>query len=201
MTVNLSTLENLPAYESHDSKGASVWDALEDQPDALQPSIENGDEGIEMNDNLYSHLGNPYGNSSWNFAGLAHNAGEQRVSGTGSDVDEAASDVGQHNSSAGSDLLAERLHEFAETPAEDEEGNFIDQIPVPDLSEEDEVANIAMAADMLEGLHSTGRQSTGRGFQPIFQATPQFEVQERLEVEEPETTEIHLDDNEDLKMD
>jgi ubiquitin carboxyl-terminal hydrolase 4/11/15 len=43
-------------------------------------------------------------------------------------------------------------------------------------------------------MHRTGRV-------PIYQATPQFEVEDRLEVEEPEATEIHLDDNEDLKMD
>jgi ubiquitin carboxyl-terminal hydrolase 4/11 len=37
---------------------------------------------------------------------------------------------------------------------------------------------------------------------PIFQATPQFEVDKRLGVEELEATEIHLNnDFEDLKID
>jgi ubiquitin carboxyl-terminal hydrolase 4/11/15 len=84
---------------------------------------------------------------------------------------------------------------IADAPAEDEEGNFINQSPVPDLDEEGQAANIALQADFLENMQRTGGV-------PIFQATPQFEVAERLEVEEPEATEIHLDnESEDHAMD
>ncbi|KAN0095576.1 UCH domain containing protein [Hyaloscypha variabilis] len=205
MTVNPSALENLPAYEAHDSNRESdalnnpgavmLWDSMGAHNDSLQQSIEHPDEGIEMSDNTYNSIGNVYGQSNWTFANLGLNGrGDHMVSGTGSDADEAASDIGQHNSSAGSNLIAERMHDFAEAQAEDEEGNFINQSPVPDLDEEGQAANIALTADLFEDMHRTGRV-------PIYQATPQFEVEDRLEVEEPEATEIHLDDNEDLKMD
>ena len=117
------------------------------------------------------------------------------ISGTGSDADEVASDVGQHNSSASEGSLNGRLKDFVNAVPEDDDGPFIDESLVPDLDEEGQAANIALQADLMESM-----QRTGSGV-PVFQATPQFEVDERLEVEEP-AAEIHLDDNdEDLKMD
>ena len=195
MTINPSALENLPAYEAHDSnddgapllshKGAAVWDSV-------KTSIETPDEGIEMD--IYPSLTNVYPAPGWSFANLGQNSrGDQMISGTGSDADEVASDVGQHNSSASESSLQGRLQDFNNATAEDDDGPFIDESLVPDLDEEAQAANIALQADLMESM-----QRTGSGV-PIFQATPQFEVDERLEVEEP-AAEIHLDE-EDLKMD
>jgi len=198
MTVNPSALE-LPAYEAHDSNDDGVPLLGNDGPaawDSVKTSIEPPDEGIEMDmypplNNMYSHI-----NSGWSFANLGQNGrGEQMISGTGSDADEVASDVGQHNSSASEGSLNGRLKDFNNAVPEDDDGPFIDESLVPDLDEEGQAANIALQADLMESM-----QRTGSGV-PIFQATPQFEVDERLEVEEP-AAEIHLDDNdEDLKMD
>jgi ubiquitin carboxyl-terminal hydrolase 4/11 len=195
MTINPSALEQLPAYQAHDSNDEGVpFMGNEDVWNSLKPSIEPADEGIEMG-NEYTRT-NLFSTSAWTFANLGENSrGNQMISGTGSDADEAASDVVQHNSSATEGSIAERMQDFQDAVAEDEDGAFINQIPVPDLDEEGQAANIALAADLMESM-----QRTGSGV-PIFQATPQFEVEDRLEVEEPETAEIHLDGSEDVKMD
>ena len=192
MTVNPSVLD-LPPYEAHDSNddGVPLLDKDGDMPweGSVQRSIEPADEGIEMEDNHYNPL-----NQMWNFANLGTNSrGDQMISGTGSDAEDAASDVVQNNSSADASDVAERMQDFADADPVDEDGNFINQSPVPDLDEEGQAANIALQADLMENMHRAGNL-------PIFQAT-QFEVDERLDVEEP-ATEIHLDnDSEDLKMD
>jgi ubiquitin carboxyl-terminal hydrolase 4/11/15 len=215
MTINLSALENLPAYEAHDSneEGAPlidknaehVFDALLSQNrgqgyDSLHASIEpHDDEAIDLGNGYntipVSNVFNQ-GSQQWNFANLGHNSrGEQMISGTGSDAGEVASDVVQHNSSASESSLQDRLQDFANAAPEDE---FVDQsLPVPDLDEEGQAATIALQADLMENM-----QSIGRGM-PIYQATTQFNVPaetERLEVEEP-AAEIHLEESDDLKMD
>jgi ubiquitin carboxyl-terminal hydrolase 4/11/15 len=204
MTVNLSALENLPAYEAHDSnEGVPLINKNpEDAWNSLQASIEpHDDEGIDLGSGYNAlSLSNVYhpGHAGWDFEPLGRNArGEQMISGTGSDVDEVASDVGQRNSSASEGSVAGRMQDLENAIAEDEEGVFVDQSPVPDLDEEGQAATIALQADLMENM-----QSLGRGV-PIFQATTQFDVtadDERLEVEEP-AAEIHLEDSDEIKMD
>jgi ubiquitin carboxyl-terminal hydrolase 4/11/15 len=120
------------------------------------------------------------------------------ISGTGSDVDEVASDVGQHNSSASEGSVAGRIQDFENAIPEDEEGAFVDQSPVPDLDEEGQAATIALQADLLDNM-----QNIGRGV-PIFQPTTQFDViadDARPDVDEQPTAEIHLEESDEIKMD
>jgi ubiquitin carboxyl-terminal hydrolase 4/11 len=75
-------------------------------------------------------------NSNWNFANLGTNSrGDQMISGTGSDVEDGASDVVQHNSSAGVSDVTKRMQDFADTDAVDKDGNFINRSSVLDLDE------------------------------------------------------------------
>jgi ubiquitin carboxyl-terminal hydrolase 4/11/15 len=205
MTVNPSALENLPAYEPHDSNEEGVPlinKAVANAWDSLQTSIEpQDDEAIDLGAGYNAvNISTFYNadNAAWDFAALGRNTrGDQMISGTGSDVDDGASDVVEHDSSASEASVAGRIQDLRDAIPEDEEGTFVDQSPVPDLDEEGQAATIALQADLLENM-----QSIGRGV-PIFQATTQFDVtadDERLEVEEP-AAEIHLDDVDDIKLD
>lgn len=207
MTINPSALENLPHYEAHDSKEESAPLIDNHGEHAFNSLLSNNrlHASIEPPDDEAIDLGNGYntipannvfhpGNTQWNFANLGHNArGEQMISGTGSDAEEVASDIVQHNSSASEGSLQDRLQDFANAAPEDD---FVDQSLVPDLDEDGEAATIALQADLLENMQKIGRA-------PIYRATTQFLVPaetERLEVEEP-AAEIHLEDSDDIKID
>jgi ubiquitin carboxyl-terminal hydrolase 4/11/15 len=208
-TINPSALENLPAYEAHDSSeegaplidknAANLFDSLLAN-NKLHASIEDHeDEAIDLGgvyDSIpVANVFNP-ANTQWSFANLGQNArGEQMISGTGSDADEVASDVVQHNSSASEGSLQDRMQDFTHAAPDDD---FVDQsLPVPDLDEEGQAATIALQADLMENM-----QNIGRGV-PIYQATTQFDVpleDNLLEVEEP-AAEIHLEASDEIKMD
>ncbi|KUJ19216.1 UCH-domain-containing protein [Mollisia scopiformis] len=205
MTINPSALEKLPAYETHEElleyedDDADLKPLLYGDhappPSTLRPSIE--DEGIDMsmgyNDlNFSNKQGILTQQGDWTFASLndigSNSRGEHMVSGTGSDI---ASDDVQHDSSASETSLRERYAEFGNTIAEDDGAPFVDQSPVPDLDEMGQASAIALQADLLDNMN--------RGVYP----GQEFEVtaeDERFEVEEP-AVEIHVKDNEDLKMD
>ncbi|KAF8861355.1 UCH-domain-containing protein [Acephala macrosclerotiorum] len=198
MTINPSALEKLPDYEAHEEEeGAApllVNDAARNDGLGLHASIE--DEGIDMalgyNDINYNSRSGGIMSQNWSFGNLndlgSNSRGDHMISGTGSD---AASDVVQHDSSASEGSMRERLDEFANTIAEDEGVPFVDQSPVPDLDDEGQASAIAIQAHLMENMQ------TGVYPRQEFEVTAD---DEHFEVEEP-AVEIHVKDNEDLKMD
>jgi ubiquitin carboxyl-terminal hydrolase 4/11 len=201
-TVNPSALEELPAYQAHESNADAAPTMMGDavMNDALQASIEE-DEGIGMDATMdngydvqnYATNYNPLGVSNWNFQALGmdnlgRNTRGQMVSGTGSDID-AASDIVQDNSSASAGSRQGRLDDFDNAIPEGDDGVFIDPSPVPDLDEDGQASVIALQHDLLES----------RNHGVMY---PPFEVPagDELEVEEP-ATEIHIEEGEELKMD
>lgn len=195
-TVNPLALEKLPDYQSNEQNDDDVAPLLANDGFELQASIE-GDEGIDVGDS-YSRGNNFIGPvaPSWGFGGLPDLGANTRghmVSGTGSDMD-AASDVVQHDSSASEGSMQNRLEEFNDAFAEDDDGPFVDPSPVPDLDDEGQAASIGLQADLLEQIHSGSSMHYSRH---------QFSVpgdDEHLEVEEP-ATEIHIEEHEVLKLD
>jgi ubiquitin carboxyl-terminal hydrolase 4/11/15 len=204
-TVNPSDLEKLPAYEAHerdpDAAPLLMSDAM--MNDGLHPSIE--DEGIVMDNgyedmnynNLNTHSRGITAFTTWNFDNIndlgSNSRGNQMVSGTGSDADDA-SDIVQHDSSADESSIRGRINDFENAIPETDDGiPFEDPSPVPDMDELGQASAIALQADLLEKIQN------GDSIYP----RPEFEVtgqDERLEVEEP-ATEIHLDPNDELKLD
>jgi len=205
ITVNPSALENLPAYEAHekndeDAAPLLVSDAV--MNDGLQDSIEDEDEGIDMGDTgfnytntgPYDHLGSDMHSElpasglgqAWNFGNLPGNSrGGQIVSGTGSDIDDAASDVVQNNSSASADSIQGRLDDFSSAiPDED----FVDQSPVPDIDEAAQLGAIGLHRELL--AHHAKNDFSPTNFD--------FRADETDEVEEP-ATEIHVEEGEGLE--
>jgi ubiquitin carboxyl-terminal hydrolase 4/11/15 len=195
MTIDSLGLEKLPDYESHldndeDSTPLLLGDSA--MNDNLRESIE--DEGIDMsmgyNSINYENLSSlPQATGiggNWTFDAINANS-RQLISGTGSD---AASDMVENQSSASQASLEQRIEDFDETEAVDDDGNpFVEPSPVPDMDEDGQVAAIALRADLLESqMHYPGTQ---------FDVTAD---DEQLEVEEP-ATEIHLEDHDELKLD
>ena len=200
MTVNPSALENLPAYEAHekndeDAAPLLVSDAV--MNDGLQESIEDEDEGVDMGDTgfNYSNIGYDnlnqqgpasYLNPSWDWGNLPGNSrGDQIVSGTGSDMDDAASDVVQNNSSASEGSIQGRMDDFNNAiPDED----FVDQSPVPDIDEAAQLGAMDLHRDLLES-------HVKNDFPPT---NFDFRADEADEFEEP-ATEIHVEEGEGLE--
>lgn len=205
MTINPSALEKLPDYEAHEEEeGAApllINDATMNDGLGLHASIE--DEGVDMNYNNFSSRQGILSThqQNWSFGNLnelsalgSNPRDDHMVSGTGSDVgsDDIASDVVQHDSSASETSIRDRYEEFSHTVAEDDGIPFIDQSPVPDLDEMGQASAIALQADLLDNMNHNVYPPQE------FQVTADEE--ERFEVEEP-AVEIHVKDNEDLKMD
>lgn len=195
MTINPSALEKLPAYESHEEEdGAApllLRDAAINDGLGLHDSIE--DEGIDLNPGYNEHSNSLLIQPSWTFGSLeeinSNSRGTHMISGTSSDV---ASDDVQHNSSASEGSIRGRLDDFENSVAEEEDNRpFVDQSPVPDLDELGQANALALQADLYETLQ--------RGEYP----GPEFEVtgDEHFEVEEPAAVEIHVKDNDDMKVD
>lgn len=190
MTINPSDLEKLPSYEAHEEEDGAAPVLLRDavMNDGLRNSIEVEDEGIDI---APGYNGPMLPQQSWTFGSLgeinANSRGSHMISGTASDV---ASDDVQHNSSASEGSVRGRLDDFDNSIAEDEDNRpFIDQSPVPDLDELGQASAIALQADLYDVLQ--------RGEYP----RQEFEVtDERFEVEEP-AVEIHVKDNDDMKLD
>jgi len=158
------------------------------------------DEGVDMNDTgfNFSNIGydnlneqgpasyrNPIG-PSWDWTNLAGNSrGDQIVSGTGSDADDAASDIVQNNSSASEGSIQGRIDDFTNAlPDED----FVDQSPVPDLDEAAQLDAIDLHRDLLSS-HAKN---------DFPQANFDFRADEGDEFEEP-ATEIHVEEGEGLE--
>lgn len=223
-TIDPSALDDLPDYQAHEADDEDavpllLGDAAMD--DTIRESIE--DEGIDVSMG-YNNLNFPRETaaSNWNFDGLGltslNNNSRNVVSGTGSEMD--ASDIVQHNSSASEGSMQGRIDDFDNADAIDDDGlPFEDPSPVPDLDDAAEAAAIGFQADMYDHLDSrTGphlggyRLGSGRGM-PLAPVTfgraggvglgpitLSNANNENFEVEEP-ATEIHLDDNDELKTD
>lgn len=165
--------------------------------DNLHPSVEE-DEGIDVggdydslntqNINRISQGTGITSNWDWEGLGLTSRAG---VSGAGSDADNVSdrSDGVNAGSTASATSLANRYQEFEDAPAEDEPGMpYEDPSYVPDMDDDAEAGAIGLQHDLLDQMNHMH-----------YPVSHQYE-EERLEVEEP-ATEIHLDDNDDPKMD
>jgi ubiquitin carboxyl-terminal hydrolase 4/11 len=202
ITVNPSALENLPAYEAHEKNDEDAAPLLASDTvmndGFVQEIIE--DEGVDMNDTgfNFSNIGydnlnqqgpasyrNPIGRN-WDWANLAGNSrGDHIVSGTGSDVDDAASDIVQNNSSASEGSIQGRMDDFTHAIPDDD---FVDQSPVPDLDEAAQLDSIDLHRDLLES-HAKN---------DFPQANFDFRADEGDEFEEP-ATEIHVEEGEGLE--
>jgi ubiquitin carboxyl-terminal hydrolase 4/11/15 len=206
-------IEGLPAYKAHEENDEDAAPLLlrdAEMNDGLPiNSIE--DEAIDMGIN-YNNIGlsaqalqsSQAIGSNWTFQGLEGLNREQNfISGTGSEVDvnddsgddfdSDRSDIVQHNSSASSNSIRNRMHDFDNTPAEGdgEDGMFEDPSPVPDIDDDDErIDTLALHRDILQPRDAPI-------VQPEFKVTPRDAAEE---VEEP-ATEIHVEEDEDLKID
>ncbi|KAI6709922.1 hypothetical protein JHW43_007556 [Diplocarpon mali] len=134
----------------------------------LRRSIED-DEGVELGYDA---------KEKWNFDNLP-----------GDKDFDAASDIVENNSSASAGSIERRKADFADTPAEDSNGEeYVDASPVPDLDEIGQASHIALQQDLFE---------TSYGPKLGYSASAEAE---RFEVEEP-VTEIHISDNDESKVD
>ena len=207
-------IEGLPAYKAHEENDEDAAPLLlrdAEMNDGLPlNSIE--DEGIDMTVN-YSNIGLSTAalqssqaiGSNWNFQGLEGLNREQNfISGTGSEVDanensddefgSDRSDVVQHNSSASSNSIRGRIHDFDTTPAEGdgEDGLFEDPSPVPDINDDDgRIDTLTLHRDLLQSRRDVTR---ARQEFTVTAAGPGEEI------EEP-ATEIHVEDDDGLKID
>ena len=165
------------------------------------------DEGIDMGGVDYNSIGLSasalQSHSNWDFQNLNHK--QNFLSGAGSEVDAndnsddefnsaPGSAIAEHNSSASSNSLLARVHDFDNTPAEGdgEDGVFEEPSPVPDIDDDDDRVDTLMLH--REVLHARHDAAVAR---PEFKVTPSDAPEE---VEEP-ATEIHVEDGEGLKMD
>lgn len=197
MTINPSALENLPAYEAHekndeDAAPLLVGDAL--MNDGLHESIE--DEGIDLSDSGMNYNNIEYGplnesalnfkNPAWNFSAIPGNSrGGNIVSGTGSDMNDAASDIVQNNSSASEGSIRGRIDDFTNAiPDED----YIDQEPVPDLDEDAQLGFDDLHKDLSES------NQANQFAQPNFD----FKISDENEEYEEPATDIHVEEGEGL---
>ncbi len=200
MTINPSALETLPSYEAYQQGDDAIPLLVDDDTvmkDGLHQSIENEneDEGIDMDYQDFPSSNKAGIIGSWNFnnlSSLGQNARGQMVSGTGSNIDDAASDLVNHNSSASEGSMKGRLEDFENAVAEDDDGPYVDQSPVPDLDEDSPgfASAIALQQDMIENMHGP----------PIYGQAFEVRAEEVEEVEEP-ATEIHISEDDELKMD
>jgi ubiquitin carboxyl-terminal hydrolase 4/11/15 len=209
-TAKPHDIEGLPAYKAHEENDEDAAPLLlrdAEMNDGLPlNSIE--DEGIDMSIN-YNNIGLSTAalqssqaiSSNWTFENL--NRTQNFISGTGSEIDanensddefrSDRSDIVQHNSSASSNSIRGRIQDFDNTPAEGdgEDGLFEDPSPVPDIDEDDDrVDTLTLHRDLLQARH-------------IVRSQPEFKVtagDAAEEIEEP-ATEIHVDDDEGLKID
>lgn len=198
MTINPSALENLPAYEAHekndeDSAPPLVRDAI--MNDGLHESIEE-DEAIDMSDSGMNYnnmhgsiepINQPamnYANPAWNFSAIPGNSrGDNIVSGTGSDIDEIASDIVQNNSSASEGSIRGRIDDFSNAIPDDE---YVEQELVPDMDEDQQLGVLDLHKDLLET--NPGNRFPQQKFA--------FKIPDE-EYEEP-ATEIHVEEGEGL---
>jgi ubiquitin carboxyl-terminal hydrolase 4/11/15 len=170
------------------------------------PSIE--DEGIDVDyiaansfNNLTSvGLHSNSIQSSWNFSGLKANRPNNFISGTGSEIDGnespadeldvGGSDVVQDASSASSGSRKGRLEDFDNAIPEDDDGAYVDDNPVPDIEDENQLDNLALHRDLLQARRD------GALLRPEFKVS----VEEDDGIEEP-ATEIHVEEGEGIKLD
>ncbi|KAG0647612.1 Ubiquitin-specific-processing protease 12, partial [Hyphodiscus hymeniophilus] len=206
-TVNPQDLDALPAYQTHENDDEGVplieSDTMMNDGLGIRNSIEGEDEGIDMGGYNTMNL-DDQGNvgfssaSNWNWGSLENlNTNDRqvdtRISGTGSEIDlnetgldVDGSDIVQHNSSASTSSIRGRLEDFDNAiPMGDDGDPFEEPSPVPDM-DPDQLDTIELHRELLEAHGAT-----------------QFQVHaptEEDEIDEP-ATEIHLDPNDDLKMD
>jgi ubiquitin carboxyl-terminal hydrolase 4/11/15 len=221
-TVDPQEIEGLPAYKAHqsndeDAAPLSLRDAQMNDGLPLE-SIE--DEGIDMGMN-YNNLGRLHSSKTsvgnwnittgspkslaghWNFSGLEGLNQEQNfVSGTGSEIDRNGnsdnefdpdgSDIVQHNSSASSGSIRGRLADFENAiPEGDDDGVFNDPSPVPDIEDDNQIDTLTLHRELYQARRDAAMM------RPDFEVPAAHEAEE---VEEP-ATEIHVEEDEGLKMD
>jgi ubiquitin carboxyl-terminal hydrolase 4/11/15 len=199
-TINPAHLEKLPSYqdalEYEDAAPLLAEDAV--MNDGLD--VQDEDEGIDMNfNNLSSGRQGSLLSSTWNFSHLNNldTGSSTRVnpSGHNSDIDledlDGRSDLVQNNSSA-SDGSRERRNEEFDDAEPDEDWTPPD--PVPDVSEEDQLAIMDLHGELL-ALNKTKRYDD---------MDMEMEVKVPPEVSddsiEDEAAEIHVEEGEGLKM-
>lgn len=207
-TVNPQDLDGLPAYQAYEENNSDAPPMLlEDvhMNDGLPvQSIE--DEGIDLGfSGLPSYKGltgvglqNSAIHSTWDFSALNSNRNKNFISGTGSEIDGDespldgldvdGSDVVQDASSASSGSRRGRLEDFDHAIAEDDDGIFVDDNPVPDM-DPNQLDPLMLHRDLLQRGAGTTRQ-------------PEFKVlvPTEDEIEEP-ATEIHVEEGEGIKLD
>jgi ubiquitin carboxyl-terminal hydrolase 4/11/15 len=206
--ANGSNGEQMRTINPHDLDGLPVHDAspiltVDAQMNSGLPMESIEDEGIDM-DSGYSNLDfsslnkglNQASISNWNFKGLDelnNNRGHNFLSGTGSEIDcndnspvfdTDASDIVQHDSSASEGSIRGRLEDFENAIPEGNGGeDFVDQSPVPDIADDNQVDTLMLHRDLMERIR------------------PEYQVRapKDEEIEEP-ATEIHVEEGEGLKI-
>lgn len=203
-TIKPCNIEGLPAYQTHEENedAAPLMYGDAQMNDGLM--INNTDEGIDMDMNFgprdlnFLPSRSPKNGNGWSFANLGN---QKFKTGRGSEVDLANnseddfqsgdSNIVEHNSSASSSSIRNRLREFDDTPAEGngEDGSFEDPSPVPDVYDS-RVSTMQLHRDIQARLR--------KAFGPH-----EFRVsgEELEDMEDEPATEIHVDDSEILKMD
>lgn len=208
MIVNPQELDGLPAYQAHEENDPDAAPMLQQDVNMNEgipvQSIE--DEGIDLgfsglsgfkgvtNVGLQSSSIHP----TWDFSAL-NTRNNNFVSGTGSEadgndsvpeeIDPDGSDIVQDASSASSGSRRGRLEDFDNAIAEDDGGIYMEDNPVPDIEDPDQIDNLTLHREILQ--HRVGTM-----VQPEFKIS----VQADDEVEEP-ATEIHVEEGEGIKLD
>lgn len=206
--VSPASLEALPAYSAHESNPDAAPTFVKDaiMNDGLHASIEE-DEGIGMDSPLdkgYSSRSfqGPYNpnQSTWSFdsmnrdseppSGLEALQQHQRTQHIGaSDADEDyASDIVDDNSSTASGVRRGRMTEFDEA----DDGGFQDQSYVPDMDDDAIASGVALQHDIYESRLGSG---------PYQHVRPVDSDDGMEDDDDPPAAEIHLDDEDDVKLD
>jgi hypothetical protein len=202
-TINPADLETPPSYqdalEDEDAapllaSDAIMNDGLEIDGGVEDEAIDMSYRGFETGRNTQSLL-----SSTWNFSSL-HNLETDSTmvnpSGRNSDIDlddlEGRSDIVQNNSSASEGSRTRRNEEFDDAEPDEE---WTPPDPVPDVSEEDQMAIMDLHGDLLS--MNQGKRYGDMDLEMEVKVPPELSD----DGIEDEAAEIHVEEGEGLKMD
>lgn len=202
-TIDPSALERLPPYQQHmdEDDGAPLLSRDAAASDGIPIVADDDDEGIDMSDGLnYNNLSNPI-NQKWSWGDIG--LGSSKIAApSGADSEatcneslniDGRSDIVQNNSSASETSLSRRKIDFETAEVDPDE--WEEPAPIPDLPDDERVPLDELHGDLRAAIFARGFNRDDMVGEINFR--PDMEDDE---VEEP-ATDIHVDDDEAVKMD
>lgn len=178
--VDPDSIDGLPAYQEHQqgSGSAPVLEADAMMNSGLHASIE--DEGIDVEQPPRYYISQP-GYTPWTFADLHARDAENSSDG-------GRSDAPADGSSADSETKATRLRDFSEAMADDNDGEWMTNDPITDLTVDAPFGNTEFNSGRSDDMLFRSLKKQGLDIVPA-----------NGQVDDEEATEIHVEEGEGLK--